>query len=227
MKQISDFDLRILLWISNRYKNKLKTSLSEAQKDTVYILIEILKSVHLTVEIHQNLQRQINIQMTFKQSNNVPDSPALWCMHLYTKPPYFSERKICFVYWCIVTCFVQSCMHLYTKLHKKLASKLRKPLKYMIQVHCPLYCVKLVGKFRISTVACTYLRNGPILFRSKIRYTLDSWCMHHCLGNTGHVSGVGHRGPPPPLRSQKLDNSFNFVQILTRFLLSPPSEPLN
>ena len=37
----------------------------------------------------------------------------------------------------------------------------------------------------------------------------------------------GARGGSPPLRSQKLENSFKFVRILAKFLTSPPSESLS
>ena len=45
--------------------------------------------------------------------------------------------------------------------------------------------IKLEAKFRISTVACTYIRNDPHFFEVRSALLGHFWYMHHNAGEYG------------------------------------------
>ena len=66
--------------------------------DVVFTTTWTANFVNRKWEIGGSLQSLLTQVVTY--------SPVLWCMHLYTKPPYFSRWKICFVYRCTLAGFV-------------------------------------------------------------------------------------------------------------------------
>ena len=124
----------------------------------------------------------------------IPYSPGLWCMHLYTKPPYFSKRKFGYVYRCTLpvsysaACtYIRSSMKIFLVActikwnHFRLLNgyfwqKVLKNHKFW-----PLWtsnylpfsklCIRappaMVENFWISIGACTYIRNRPNFLKPK------------------------------------------------------------